>query len=316
MSQRIGLSHASGLVAEAILEKLPESGISPDSLVLLDQASNAGKRIAYAGKHLGLVDQQQFDLSSCALLLLTQADAALEAAAVEQGCLLLSHAIDDERAPLFVAAGFDEPNLAYSETRLRLAGPELACLLPVLAALERHAGISRIQVTLLRSVEFHDRPGVNELASQTVNLLNSRAIENRVYAQQIAFNLIPEITHSALTADFRHYLGNSSYPLTLQTVNVPLFHGFAAAVQLGLDSSASLQSCRELLSGIEGVTLHAGSASPVSDCNASFGCAISHLEQVPDQPPNLQFWMVADPMRYGLANNYVNVVDFLLKSFL
>ena len=48
MSHKIALSHASGIVAEAILEKLPESGIAPDSLVLLDHESNAGKRIAYA----------------------------------------------------------------------------------------------------------------------------------------------------------------------------------------------------------------------------------------------------------------------------
>ena len=38
MTHRIALSHASGVVAEAILEKLPESGMAPDSLVLLDHA--------------------------------------------------------------------------------------------------------------------------------------------------------------------------------------------------------------------------------------------------------------------------------------
>lgn len=314
--QRIGLSHASGIVAEAILEKLAESGIAPDALVLMDHESQVGKRIAFAGKHLRVVDQHQCDLSSCALLLMPQADSELEAAALRQGCLLLSHAIDDQRAPLFVGAGFDEPGLSYSESRLRLAGPELACLLPSLRALDELAGISRLQITLLRSAEFHGRDGVGELAAQTVNLLNSRDIDKQVYAQQIAFNLIPEVTEPTLVADIRHYLGNSSYPLTLQTVNVPLFHGFAASVQLGLASATSLQHCRERLSGIANVTLQAQGASPVSDCNQSFSCAISLLEQVPEQAPNLQFWLLADPMRYGLANNYVNVVDFLLKSFL
>ena len=36
MEHCIALSHASGVAAEAILEKLPESGIKPDSLILLD----------------------------------------------------------------------------------------------------------------------------------------------------------------------------------------------------------------------------------------------------------------------------------------
>lgn len=315
MDPRIGISHASGNVAEAIIEKLPESGISPDSLVLLDLESNAGKRIAYAGRHLALHDQQQFDLSECELLLLTQADPDLEDAALRQGCMLLSHAIEDTRPAVFIGAG-REPALAYGESRLRLAGPELCCLLPCLIALDGLATISALRVTLLRSAEFHGRAGIDELASQTVNLLNSRDIDTRVYSQQIAFNLIPEATDPALEADIRHHLGNSSYPLSLQTVNVPLFHGFAAAVQMEFASAASLDSCRECLGGVENLALRSSGSSPISDRDQSFGCAISLLEQAPDQPPNLRFWLVADPMRYGLANNYVNVVDFLLKSFL
>jgi aspartate-semialdehyde dehydrogenase len=315
MTHRIAISHASGNVAEAILEKLPETGISPDSLVLLDQESNAGKRIAYSGRHLALLDQQQYDLAETALLLLTQADSELEAAALQQGCLLVSHAIESSQAAVFVGAG-NEPTLAYSETRLRLVSPEVACLLPSLIALDKLVRISGLHVTLLRSAEFHGKAGIDELASQTIDLLNSRAIEPRVYSQQIAFNLIPEATNPAYVADIRHNLGNSSYPLALQTVNVPLFHGFAASVQLDFASEASLDSCRECLDGVDNVTLKSTDSSPITDCNQSFGCTVSHLEQAPDQPPNLRFWLVADPMRYGLADNYVNVVDFLLKSFL
>jgi aspartate-semialdehyde dehydrogenase len=316
MSQSIALAHATGFAAEAILEKLPDCGISPDRLVLLDHESKAGKRIAYGGRHLALHDQQQYDLSDCALLLLPQADPALEAAALQQGCLLLGHAIEDQRPAIFIGAGAKEPTFAYSETRLRLASPELACLLPSLVALNKLAEISRLQVTLLRSAEFFGKAGVDELASQAVNLLNARPIESRVYPQQIAFNLIPEPTNSAFAFDIQHFLGNSSYPLSLQTVNVPLFHGFAAAVQLGFASPASMQSCSDCLSALDNMTLTDADSTPISDCNQSFGCVISQLEQAPDQPPNLQFWMVTDPMRYGLANNYVNVLDFLLKSFL
>jgi aspartate-semialdehyde dehydrogenase len=316
MSHRIGLAFASSIAAEAILEKLPESGISPDSLVLLEQESNVGKRLAYGGRHLPLLDQQQYDLSECALLLMPQADAALEAAALQQGCLLIGHDLEDERPAIFVGAGVAEPTLAYSETRLRLASPELSCLLPSLIALDKLAGISRLQVTLLRSAEFQGKAGVDELAAQTVNLLNGRTVESSVYPQQIAFNLIPEATNPAFAGDIRHYLGSSSYPLALQTVNVPLFHGFVAAVQVGFASAVSLEACRKHLSALENMTLKSTASSPVVDCKQSFGCVISHLEQWPNQAPNLQFWMVADPMRYGLANNYVNVLDFLLKSFL
>lgn len=315
MTHRIALSHASSVAAEAILEKLPESGIVPDSLVLLDYQSNLGKRIAYGGSHLALLDQQQYDFSDCALLLMPQTDPELEASALQQGCLLLSHAIADQRAPVFIGAG-DMPSISYSETHLRLAGPELSCLLPALTELDNLAGIAQLHVTLMRSTEFHGKAGIDELASQTVNLLSSRDVEPRVYSQQIAFNLLPEATNPQLEADFRHFLGNSSCSITLQTVNVPIFHGLAAAVQIGFSADAKLEDCEMQLSALDKLTIKDTDSSPITDCNQSFGCVISHLKQVPNQPSNLQFWMIADPMRYGLANNYVNVSDFLLKSFL
>ena len=103
MEHRIALSHASGIAAEAILEKLPESGITPDSLVLLDHESNVGKRLPFAGGYLSMQDQYQFDLSSCALLLMPEADSEMESVALNQGCLLLSHAIESDSPALFVA---------------------------------------------------------------------------------------------------------------------------------------------------------------------------------------------------------------------
>jgi aspartate-semialdehyde dehydrogenase len=316
MTHRIALSHASSVAAEAILEKLPESGITPDSLVLLDHESNAGKRIPFGGSHLALLDQQQYDLSDCAVLLMPQADAELQARALQQGCLLLSHAIEDSRAPVFVSSVSEAPAVSYSETQLRLAGPELACLWPSLVELDKLAGIARLQVTLMRSTEFRGKAGIDELASQTVNLLNGRAADTGVYTQQIAFNLLPEMTAPQLEDDFRHCLGNSSLALSLQTVTVPLFHGFAAAVQIVFTSDIKQSDCEKCLSALENVLIKNTDSSPISDCNQSFDSVISHMHQAGNQPSNLQFWMIADPMRYGLANNYVNVADFLLKSFL
>ena len=316
MEHVIALSHASGMAAEAIMEKLPESGITQDSLVLLDHEANVGKRLPFAGGYLGTQDQLQFDLSNCALLLMPEADVEMEAAALNQGCLLLSHAIVNDSPALFFAGDGAQPEIGYTQTSLRLAGAELSCLLPALLELNRIEPIEHINITLLRSAEFHGKAGVEELASQTVNLLNTKAVEPSVYAQQIAFNLLPETADPFIEADIRHFLGNNSYSVGLQTVNVPIFHGLAAAVQLSFASDINLGDCKSRLAALTEVTVKKGLSSPISDCNQSFSCTISRLEQVSNEPSSLQFWMITDPMRYGLANNYVNVTGFLLKSFL
>jgi aspartate-semialdehyde dehydrogenase len=111
-------------------------------------------------------------------------------------------------------------------------------------------------------------------------------------------------------------LGNNSYSIALQSVNVPVFHGLVAAVQLRFASAISFDDLERRLGGLDKVTVAKASAGLISVNNQSFSCTISHLEQAPNQPSNIQFWMITDPLRYGLANNYVNVTDFLLKSFL
>ena len=315
MEHRVALSHASGIAGEAILERLSESDITPDSLVLLERESNLGKRLEFAGTYLKLQDQQTFDLSSCALLLMPEVDAELESAALNQGCLLVSHAIRHESAAIFMSSS-SQPDISYTQPGLRLPGPELSSLLPVLLELDRMQAIEQLNITLLRSAEFHGKAGVEELASQTINLLSSRNVKPEVYARQIAFNLLPDAVDSLLEDDLRQILGNNSYSVALQSVNVPLFHGLAAAVQLQFESDIDFEDCKRRLKTLDKVQLKKAPVSLISDCNQSFSCVISYLKQAPKQPSKLQFWMISDPMRYGLANNYVNVTDFLLKSFL
>ena len=165
MEHCIALSHASGIAAEAILEKLSESGVAPDSLFLLDHETNAGKRLPYAGGYLSVQDQHAFDLSSCALLLMPEADAELESAALNQGCLLLSHAIEGEAPVLFLTGTETQAEIAFTETRLRLVDAELSCLLPTLIGLDQMQPIAKLNTVLLRSAEFHGKAGVDELAS-------------------------------------------------------------------------------------------------------------------------------------------------------
>ena len=74
MEHRVALACAGGLEAEAILEKLPESGLAPDSLVLLDDESRRGTRLGYGSGYLVVQDKSEFDFSGCALLLLPQSD--------------------------------------------------------------------------------------------------------------------------------------------------------------------------------------------------------------------------------------------------
>ena len=104
MQQRkVAITHASGLLAEAILEKLPESGILADSLVLLDDESHVGTRRSYAGGYLKIQDQETFDYSDCALVLMLRYDNVIEQKLSSLDAMLVSHTLQGDEQPLFAA---------------------------------------------------------------------------------------------------------------------------------------------------------------------------------------------------------------------
>jgi aspartate-semialdehyde dehydrogenase len=316
IQRRIAMTHANSLLAEAILEKLPDSGITSDSIVLLDDESHIGVRLAYADSYLKIQDQQEYDYSDCALVLMLQYDRLIEEKLSNLDAILLSHRLQDNNRPVFAANADAKLDISYSQSSLKLADAELSCLLGVLPELHQNFSITHINTVLMRSAELKGKAGIDELASQTIALLNSKEVKPRVYPLQIAFNLIPATSDSCFNQDLAGLIGDDAIKCTHQVVDVPVFHGFSAAVQLIFDSEVDLQACQSILESIGNVKFEAAEASPISDCNRSFGCVINRLAQTPNQANTLQFWMIADPIRYGLANNYTKVADILLKSFL
>ncbi|MCP3689509.1 MAG: hypothetical protein GY784_13965 [Gammaproteobacteria bacterium] len=312
----VALTHAGSMASEAILEKLPESGLAPDSVVLLGNEANVGSRLAYADTYLTVQDQHDYGFEDTALVLMPEYDASVEQKLSRLDAMLLSHAIENNEPAVFAGSRDAEIRVSYTQTSLRATTPLLSCLLGVLPALHQSFEITGINLVFLQSAESGGKAAVDELASQTIALLNGREAITAEYPLQIAFNMLPTGPIHNLNADLVQILGNCDISCIHQVVNVPVFHGMLASVQLEFAEKVSLTCCKTLLNEVAGVYLRSGDASPVSDCNQSFSCVINNLEQQQNQAKCLQFWMIADPLRYGLASNYVNLTDVLLKSFL
>jgi len=313
---QVALTHAGSVASEAILEKLPESGLMPDSLVLLGDDSSIGSRLSYCDTYLEVQDPENYEFSDCALVLMPEYDAAIEQTVSSFDALLVSHTIESDSPAVFAANPDAAIKVSYTQASLRVAGPALSSLLGVLPALHKAFQITAMNLVFLQSADEKGRAAIDELAGQTVALLNGRDAEPRVYPLQVAFNTQPTGQIAKLDTDLPAILGNSEICCIHQVIDVPVFHGLTISVQLELAADVDLEACRQILSGIPKVQLIDTDASPITHCNQSFSCVINRLEQGRQGAKNIQFWMIVDPMRYGIANNYVNVSDILLKSFL
>lgn len=313
---RIAITHASENLAQAILEKLNESGLEPDSLVLLGDESKVGVKLAFGNSYLAIEDQHEFDYSECSLVLLTQSDEIILQKLASQNALVVSHETGDSSCSVYAANNNVKLDISYTQQQIQLVSAEASCLLGLLPALQAFAPITKINTVFLRSAESRGKQGIDELAGQTVELLNGREVTPVAYPLQIAFNMMPSATNSQLNSDLPRLLGDNDIDCVHQVIDVPVFHGTSAAVQLTFHDPVDLKQCEKVLGGLDNVVIKTTDVSPITDCNQSFNCVITAIEQSENQPETLHFWLIADPLRYGLASNYVNVVDILLKSFL
>jgi aspartate-semialdehyde dehydrogenase len=316
MPHKVAITNANSPLAEAILEKISESGITPDSLILLDEESFIGTRIGFSGTHLVCLDQSVFDYSSVDVVLLTAQNKVVEDRIAAENALVVSHLALDDSLPVYLVDSESELDCAYSQKIFKLADVEVAILTDVLKAIDTINPVTKLHITAIRSAEMQGKAAIDELAGQTVELLSGRDATVVVYPEQIAFNLIPSSPQVSVGKEIHHFFPNLTTKPTFQTIDVAAFHGIAISV--GFECSGEIFPLEikkqfEILSGVE---ISDQIVSPITHCNQSFSCVISQFEQAEASASTGSFWLVSDPLRYGLARNYINVTGFLLNSFL
>ncbi len=309
MSRRLAITHAGGPLAQALLEHLRQSGIGPDSLVLLDREDRAGRRIAYGDTWLHSEDQHDYDYEDLAGVLLLEADNELVDLLRHADCPVLSHLLLDKKAPLFAGAHSPLPQQGF----VKIPSAELATLLPALRALDQRAGLESLHLVSIVSAMHLGQSGVDDLAAQTIGLLNSRDIDAGVFPQPLAFNLIPLPPDP--DEELLQLLGQDTIHLTQQRLLAPAFHGLAIAVALRLRQGLDLEQAEADLRSA-GLCFSDEAVSPRSHCQRGSNVWVAQLRQSQADAHGLQFWVVADSVNNGVLHFYREAAEILLKSVL
>jgi len=191
---------ATGAVGETLLDVLEEREFPVDKLYLLASERSAGTTKKFKGKTIRVENLAEFDFSKVQIGLFSaggsiSAEFAPKAAAA--GCIVVdntSHFRYDDDKPLVVPEVNADAIAAYKDTNI-IANPNCSTIQMLVALKPIHdaVGIERINVCTYQAVSGTGKPAMEELASQTANLLNAKKVETQVYPKQIAFNALPQI---------------------------------------------------------------------------------------------------------------------------
>jgi aspartate-semialdehyde dehydrogenase len=334
----LALVGATTPVGEAIIALLEARKVAIGKLFPLAEQNTTGHKVGFRGKYLTVRDVAGFDFSQVqAALFAVMPETAEEfvpkAAAAGCVCVDLSGRFErDDDVPLVMPEVNPAAIADYSQRNI-IASPSSAAVLlwTALKPIYDAVGIERINVVTLQAVSDGGKPAIDELAAQTVALLNMREAHNEIYPKRIAFNALPQIGayeangytqgEMKLLWESQKLLADSTIVVNATAVCVPVFHGHSLAVHLETAAKIDVRQARVILEAAPGVTVvdspePGGYPTAVSEAAGSDEVFVGRIREDISHPNGLDLWVVADNIRRGAALNGVRIVEILVKEYM
>jgi aspartate-semialdehyde dehydrogenase len=328
----VAVAGATGAVGREMIEILEERQFPIEGLVLLASERSEGERIEFRGKNaavkrltkdaFGGVDIALFSAGS-------ERSREFVPAAVRSGAMVIDNSSAfrmDPDVPLVVP----EVN-AHTLSRHRgiIANPNCSTIAMVVALkpINDKAKIKRIVVTTFQSVSGTGKNAIDELASQTVALLNFRDIKTNVYPHQIAFNCLPHIDafldngytkeEMKMVNETRKILEDDSIGVTATTVRVPVFRCHSESINIETEKKISANEIRAILSEAPGIIVYdepKKNLYPIAiDVAGKDEVYIGRIREDESIPNGINLWIVSDNLRKGAALNAVQIAEQLIR---
>ena len=325
---------ATGSVGETLVQLLEEREFPVANLHLVASGESAGRSLSYKGKNLRVRDLETFDFASVRLVFfaagskVTQKYAAQAAAA---GCAVidLTSGLPAAQAPRVIPEVNPAvlANLAAPYLLTSPSAPGIA-LATVLAALPEQVNIRRVTVTACLAVSSRGREGVSELARQTAELLNGRALEPQLFDRQMAFNLLAQVEqtdsagHSVLerqvAVELKELLALPALQVAVTCIQVPVFFGDSLSVSVQAESTIDLKQLYASLEAAPALELVELDDYPtaVGDAVGQDVVYVGRVRAGLADPAELNLWIASDNVRKGAALNAVQLAELLIKHYL
>jgi aspartate-semialdehyde dehydrogenase len=329
---------ATGAVGETMIAILEERNFPVGKVYALASERSAGKRIPFKEGSLVVEDLASFDFSKVQIGLFSpgasvSAEYAPKAAAA--GCVVIDNTSQfryDDDIPLVVPEVNPEKVAEYKNRGI-IANPNCSTIqmLVALKPIYDEVGISRINVATYQAVSGTGKEAIEELATQTANLLNAKPVQASVYPKQIAFNVLPQIDvfmdngytkeEMKMVWETQKIMGDTDILVNPTAVRVPVFFGHSEAVHIETRQKISVARVRELLEAAPGVTVidereNGGYPTAVTDSSGHDDVYVGRIREDISHPNGINLWVVGDNVRKGAALNSVQIAEVLVKNYI
>ncbi len=329
---------ATGAVGETMLSILAERKFPVGEVYALASSRSAGKKVEFGDRLLTVQDLADFDFSRVQIGLFSAGASISEVyapKAAAAGCVVIDNTSQfryDDDIPLVVPE-VNPHAIAGYKARGIIANPNCSTIqmLVALKPIKDAVGITRINVATYQAVSGTGKEAIEELASQTANLLNAKPITPEVYPKQIAFNVLPHIDvfldngytkeEMKMVWETRKIFEDDAIQVNPTAVRVPVFYGHSEAVHIETGEKITAERARELLEKADGVVVldergNGGYPTAVTEGANQDPVFVGRIREDISCERGLDMWVVSDNVRKGAALNSVQIAEILIKEYL
>ncbi len=329
---------ATGAVGETMIAILEQRDFPVRNLYPLASSRSAGKTVRFKGETVTIGDLAEFDFSRAQIGLFSaggSVSAEYAPKAAQAGCVVIdntSHFRYDDDIPLVVPE-VNPHAIADYRNRGIIANPNCSTIqmLVALKPIYDAVGIERINVATYQAVSGTGKEAIEELATQTAQLLNAKPIEPKVYPRQIAFNALPQIDvfldngytkeEMKMVWETRKIFEDDAIQVNPTAVRIPVFYGHSEAVHIETREKITAEKARELLSRAPGVVVMderkpGGYPTAVTEAANHDPVYVGRIREDISHPRGLDLWVVADNVRKGAALNSIQIAEILADKHL
>lgn len=211
-------------------------------------------------------------------------------------------------------AGVNLESLDASDRKLVSPHPIAIPIALILHELEKVAKVELCTATVIQPASEFDQAGVEELAQQTISVLNVQSVPKEVFDRQLAFNLYPALEHrEAFVVSQIRAVTDVRAQIALSVTQGTIFHGHTFSLFVKVDGALDQARITDALKQNPALAFAEGDQEfGTIDAAGRDEVLIAEVRADAAVPNGFWIWAVCDNLRRSSALNAVLIAERVL----
>jgi len=329
----IAIVGATGNVGRKLIEVLENKKFPITRLYLVASSKSEGKKINFLGKECSVENLEKFDFSKVKIAFFAAGSSVAEkwALAAAKKTIVIDNSKffrKDQEIPLIVPEVNSEELPKFKNKNI-IANANCSVIPIVVALKPLHDlyDVRRIVASTYQSVSGAGKAGMDELLSQTREILENKKVQSKNFTKQIAFNAIPHIDSFLENGSTKEEQKNhdeikkildDKINVTSTCVRIPVLVSHSISINVEFKKKHNLNEIKKILSSSPGCKVidehvDGGYITPIEAEN-KYETFVSRIRQDTSQENSINMWIVSDNLLKGAALNAVEIAEALIEN--